>query len=122
MNRDHSDSIVEMSDVVLINDATVYDQNSPDWTHSFLRLITLNICCGRYGNLNVSLQTMHQMRVNLGIITETKIDKDMYTRDCCSYGSLVLLHLQCFGSFSTLCFKESKTLAVSQITLMIDES
>jgi hypothetical protein len=28
---------------------------------------------------------MHQMRVDLGIFTETKIDNDMYTRDCCSY-------------------------------------
>jgi exonuclease III len=28
---------------------------------------------------------MHQMRVDLGILTETKIDNDMYTRDCCGY-------------------------------------
>jgi hypothetical protein len=50
MNRDHSDSIVEMSDVVPIDDATVYDQNLPDWTHSFLRLITLNICSSSYSS------------------------------------------------------------------------
>jgi hypothetical protein len=85
MNRDHSDSIVEMSDVVLIDDATVYERNLPDWTHSFLQLITLNICCGRYSHLNVALQTMHQMRADLGISMETKIDNDMYMRDCCGY-------------------------------------
>jgi hypothetical protein len=85
MNRDHSDSIMEMSDVAPIDDATVYDRNLPDWTHSFLQLITLNIRCGRYSNLNVALQTMHQMHVNLGIFTETKIDNNMYTRDCCGY-------------------------------------
>jgi hypothetical protein len=57
----------------------------PNWTHSFLWLITLNIRCGRYSNLNVAIRTMHQMRVDLGILMETKIDNDMYTRDCCGY-------------------------------------
>ena len=74
-----------MSGVVPIDDTPVFDRTSPDWTHSFLRLITLNIRCGRYSNLNVALRTMHQMRIDLGILTETKIDNDMYTRDCCGY-------------------------------------
>jgi exonuclease III len=86
MNRDDSGSIVGMSGVVPIDDISVYDRNSPDWTHSsFLQLITLNIRYGRCSNLNVALRAMHQMRVDLGILTETKIDNDMYTRDCCGY-------------------------------------
>jgi hypothetical protein len=28
---------------------------------------------------------MHQMRIDFGILTETKIDNDMYMRDCCGY-------------------------------------
>ena len=66
-------------------DAEVFDHDSPDWQHDFLRLITLNIRSGRNSNLNVVLRTMHQMRVDLGILTETKIDNEMYTRDCCGY-------------------------------------
>ena len=50
----------------------MFDRNSPDWTHSFL-VITLNIRNGRYSNLNMALRTMYQMRVDFGILTETKI-------------------------------------------------
>jgi exonuclease III len=70
---------------LLVQDDVVYDQNSPDWQHDFLGFITLNIWCGRYSNLNVALRTMHQMRVDVGILTETKIDNDMYMWDCCDY-------------------------------------
>jgi exonuclease III len=64
---------------------TVLEHESPDWQHDFLRLITLNIRCGLYSNLNVSLRALHQMRIDFGILMETKIDNDMYTRDCCGY-------------------------------------
>ena len=63
----------------------VFDRDSPDWQHNFIRLITLNIRNGGYSNLNVVLRAIHQMRVDIGILTETKIDNDMYTRDCCGY-------------------------------------
>jgi hypothetical protein len=78
MNRDNSCSIMEMPGDVLIDDTPVFDRTSPNWTHSFLRLITLNIWCGRYSNLIVAIHTMHQMRVDLGILMETKIDNNMY--------------------------------------------
>jgi hypothetical protein len=37
-------SIVEMiAEEILVHDDDVYDQNSPNWQHDFLRFITLNI-------------------------------------------------------------------------------
>jgi hypothetical protein len=33
----------------------------------------------------MAICTMYQMRVDLGILMETKIDNDMYMRDCCGY-------------------------------------
>jgi hypothetical protein len=39
---------MEMSvEEVLVQDDVVYDRNSSDWQHDFLRFITLNIRCGR---------------------------------------------------------------------------
>ena len=66
-------------------DAEVFDCDSPNWQHDFLCLITLNIWSGRNSNLNVVLQTMHQMQVDIGILMDTNFDNDMYTRDCRGY-------------------------------------
>ena len=66
-------------------DLQVFDYDSPDWMHDFIHLITLNICNGQCSNLNIALHTLHQMRVDLGILMETKIDNDKYMQDCCSY-------------------------------------
>jgi hypothetical protein len=66
-------------------DSFVFDRDSPDWKHNFFRFITLNIRNGGYSNLNMVLRGMYQMRVDFGVLTETKITNDMYTNNCCNY-------------------------------------
>ena len=70
------------------NDAIQQDpspKKAPATHRPFLRCITYNIWDGGCNNLNVALQSMQQMRINLGVFTETKLDHDMYTRHCCGY-------------------------------------
>jgi hypothetical protein len=50
-----------------------------------LRLITYNIMSAGSNNLNMVLRAMDVMHVALGILTETKLTHDMYTKDCCDY-------------------------------------
>jgi hypothetical protein len=66
-------------------DSFVFDCDSSDWKHNFFRFITLNIRNGGYSNLNMVLRAMYQMRVDFGVLTETKITNDMYTNNCCNY-------------------------------------
>jgi hypothetical protein len=67
-------------------DSFVFDHDSPDWKHKFYHLITLNIWNGGYSNLNMVLQAMYQMlRVDFGVLLETKITNNMYMQNCCDY-------------------------------------
>jgi hypothetical protein len=72
-------SCVTMDISSIDSDSFVLDRDSPNWSHDFIHLITLNIRNGTNSNLNVVLRAMHQMQLDLGILTETKIMNDMYT-------------------------------------------
>jgi hypothetical protein len=72
-------SCITMDISSIDSDSFVFDHDSPNWSHAFIHLITLNIRNGTNSNLNVVLRAMHQMQIDLGILTETKIMNDMYT-------------------------------------------
>lgn len=44
-----------------------------------------NIRSGAGNNLNQALRSMDQMHIDFGLFTETKLNHDMYTKDCCGY-------------------------------------
>lgn len=48
----------------------------------FLRLITHNIVHGGGNNINIVLRVMEQMKVDLGVLTETKLPHDKHTQHC----------------------------------------
>mmetsp|Transcript_5724 Transcript_5724/g.8521 ORF Transcript_5724/g.8521 Transcript_5724/m.8521 type:complete len:1130 (+) Transcript_5724:164-3553(+) len=50
-----------------------------------LRLLTLNIIDGRNSRLNQAIRCLKQMNVDIGILTETKLSNDMYTKSFLGY-------------------------------------
>ena len=71
-------------------DDEAFQQDPPELidfsaSRSFVRCITYNIRDGGCNNLNMALRSMQQMRVDLGFLTETKLDHEMYTKRCCGY-------------------------------------
>lgn len=52
-------------------------------SRDFLRVVTYNIVAGGGNNLNMVLRNVEQMRVDLGLLTETKFDHDKHTKECC---------------------------------------
>ena len=49
------------------------------------RLATLNITDGRKSRLNAAIRCMEQANVDVGLLTETKLSNDMYTKSAMGY-------------------------------------
>ena len=62
---------------------TMTEQPIPESTS--LRLATLNIIDGRRNRLNAALRCMKQMNVDIGLLTETKLSNDRYTKSAEGY-------------------------------------
>ena len=62
---------------------TTTEQPIPESTS--LRLATLNIIDGRRNRLNAALRCMKQMNVDIGLLTETKLSNDRYTKSAEGY-------------------------------------
>ena len=69
------------------------------------RLATLNITDGRKSRLNAAIRCMEQANVDVGLLTETKLSNDMYTKSAMGYtvsatkavgmsGGVALVHRQ----------------------------
>ena len=61
---------------------------SPESTppsESFLRLATLNITDARNARLNAAIRCMKEMRIDIGVLTETKLHHDRYTKSSDGY-------------------------------------
>lgn len=54
----------------------------------FIRFITYNIRNAGGNNLNMVLRALNQMHIDFGILTETHLDHEMYTKFCCGYNVL----------------------------------
>ena len=62
---------------------TMTEQPIPEFAS--LRLATLNIIDGRRNRLNAALRCMKQMNVDIGLLTETKLSNDRYTKSAEGY-------------------------------------
>ena len=63
----------------------IFDDEPPDKVRKYLRMATFNVMSANGNNLNVVLRTLAQMKIEIALLTETKLTTDYYTRAACGY-------------------------------------